>query len=140
MTGDRQIDLVSLKIFIPKISSPVFIKDENHLWVMANESFCQILNQAEEQIIGKTDYDFFPEDEADVFWMKDIQVFHSDKPIANYEYIQNFKGESEYFKTDKCAFKDSRGNRYIFGVISKVGQVDVSDASLIRDLIGMDIS
>lgn len=140
MTSIKHIDLVDLKIFISKISSPVFIKDENHSWVMANDAFCQILGKTEPEILGKTDYDFFPEDESDVFWMKDVQVFNSDKPLANYEFVPNFKGETEYFKTDKCTFLDPNQNRYIFGVISKVGKVNIPDSISILRFIGMDIS
>ena len=37
--------------------------------------------QTEAEIIGKTDYDFFPKEEADFFRKKDLEMFATGAPV-----------------------------------------------------------
>lgn len=50
------------------------IKDINSVYIHANKSFCKFLGKQEEEIIGKTDYDFFPAKEAEEYIRGDSQV------------------------------------------------------------------
>ncbi|NWF60172.1 MAG: PAS domain-containing protein [Fischerella sp.] len=52
------------------ISDPVFVKDHQHRWVLLNDAFCQFMGVSQEKLLGKSDYDFFPKEQADVFWKK----------------------------------------------------------------------
>ena len=44
------------------------------LWNKASEA---LFGFTREQVIGKTDYDFFPKEQADYFWEKDSESFAS---------------------------------------------------------------
>ena len=44
------------------------------LWNKASES---LFGFTKEQVIGKTDHDFFPKEQADFFWQKDRETFAS---------------------------------------------------------------
>lgn len=50
------------------------VKDVNSVYIEANRSFCEFLGKKEEEIIGKTDYDFFPESEAELYIKGDKAV------------------------------------------------------------------
>ena len=54
-------------VIIDGVADPIFVKDELHRWVLFNESFCQYLGYTREQLLGKSDPDFFPQDQATVF-------------------------------------------------------------------------
>lgn len=51
--------------YIPDL---IFVKDESHRWIYVNDAFCAALGHRREALIGKTDYDFHPKAEADIFW------------------------------------------------------------------------
>jgi two-component system, NtrC family, sensor kinase len=57
------------------ISDSVFVKDRQHRWVFLNDTACTLTGYSREELIGKSDYDFFPKTEADVFWENDELVF-----------------------------------------------------------------
>ncbi len=49
------------------IHDPIFVKDEQHRWVVSNKSFTEVLGLPMEDFIGKNDYDLLPEDQATDF-------------------------------------------------------------------------
>ena len=59
------------------LPNPVFVKDEGHRWVLLNDSFCRFIGHERELLLGSSDYDFFPKEQADVFHKKDDEVFAS---------------------------------------------------------------
>jgi two-component system, NtrC family, sensor kinase len=56
---------------INNISDQIFIKGRQHHWVLINNSYCDFVGYSREELISKSDYDFFREAEADIFWEKD---------------------------------------------------------------------
>ena len=54
-----------LEDVIGTIDDPVFIKDDQLRWVLLNDPACRILGRPREELLGKTVYDLFPEDQAD---------------------------------------------------------------------------
>ena len=52
---------------IDSIDDPIFVKDEKHRWVYVNDAACQFWGHSREDLRGKTDYDIFPMEEADVY-------------------------------------------------------------------------
>ena len=56
------------------IRDPIFVKDGNHRLILVNDAECDLAGHSREELIGKTDYDFFPKEQVDVFWQKDDEV------------------------------------------------------------------
>jgi PAS domain S-box-containing protein len=69
------------------LPNPVFVKDERHRWVLLNDSFCRLMGHPREALLGKSDHDFFPQREAEVFWSKDDAVFASGGVNENEEHF-----------------------------------------------------
>ena len=116
--------LVLAQQFLTKVVNfspqPVFVKDEEHRFVMLNDSFCEFLGKDREELLGKSDYDFFPEEEAKVFWEKDDEVFASGEVVVNEEAFTDQSGENHYILTRKSVFQTDDGCRYLVGVISDI--------------------
>jgi PAS domain S-box-containing protein len=55
----------------------IFRKDLEGRFTFANRKFCAILGKPLDQIVGKTDYDFFPKALADKYRADDREVIHS---------------------------------------------------------------
>lgn len=105
---------------IDSIADPVFVKDRNSRWVILNEAFCRFLGHSREDLIGKTDYDFFPRSEAEVFRERDAWVFSTGKEDINEEPFTDASGQQHMILTKKTLYTDPAGNDYIVGVISDV--------------------
>jgi len=117
---------------LDRIPDPVFIKDENHNWVLLNNASCIFFGHTREQLIGKSDYDFFPAEEADVYWEVDNKVFVTGKEILNEELQTNpITGLKQILSTKKNLFVDSKGNKFIVGVIRDVTQQKLAEEQLI---------
>ena len=51
------------------------MKDRDHRWLLLNESMCKFIGLPREQLIGKSDFDLVPAEQAEVFWKIDDHVF-----------------------------------------------------------------
>jgi PAS domain S-box-containing protein len=72
---------------INSIGDPMFVKDRQHRFILVNDAFCAVTDHTREEFIGKTDYDFFPREQVDVFWEKEELVFQTGKENVNEELI-----------------------------------------------------
>lgn len=101
---------------------PIFVKDRQHRWVLLNDAFCSFVGQNREEMIGKSDYDFFPKAQADIFWEKDELVFITGITNENEESLTDTHGLTRILCTKKCLFEDSTGNKFLIGTIRDVTQ------------------
>lgn len=115
---DRQL-LNDILNYIPDF---IFIKDEQHRWVVVNDAFCRALGHPREELIGKTDYDFHQKEEADVFWEKDNEVFESGGTNINEEFYTTPNGDVRTILTSKTAFMDKRGRKLLVGISHDISE------------------
>ena len=58
-----------------------FVKDSNSRFVLSNRRHCEVCHAGSElEVIGKTDYDFFPRDRADLYVERDRQIMKTGIP------------------------------------------------------------
>ncbi|MEG4229516.1 PAS domain S-box protein [Microcoleus sp. N9_B2] len=96
---------------------PIFVKDEQHRWIILNDAFCQLLGKSRQELIGKSDYDCFPKSEADVFWLKDEEVLIGEICVENEENFTDTAGKKRIISTKKTIFKRADGSKVIVGTI-----------------------
>jgi PAS domain S-box-containing protein len=70
------------RMFLNKLPQRIFYKDHDLVFLAVNELFAADLGLKPEDIIGKTDYDFFPLEMADKFRADDRSVMQSGKTIT----------------------------------------------------------
>lgn len=102
---------------IDSIPDPIFVKDKQHTWVLLNKAFCELIGQSRESLLGKSDYDFFPKEEADVFWEKDEIVFKSNETNVNEEYFTSADAATHYIQTIKTMFTSDSKGEHLVGTI-----------------------
>jgi PAS domain S-box-containing protein len=68
-----------LKTVIEHIPDPIFIKDRSHTWIEMNQANATVVGYSEEELIGKTDSDFFEPDLADEFYRRDDMTFETNQ-------------------------------------------------------------
>jgi len=76
-------------------------KDLQGRFTFANQHFCKILGRPLEDIVGKTDFDFFPRELAEKYQRDDRQVMQTGKPFETVEEHQPPGGEKIYVQVVK---------------------------------------
>lgn len=114
----QQVDF--LNMVINTLQEPFFVKDENHRWVMLNDANIEMIGQARENLLGKSDYDIFPKEQADVFWAMDDLVLQKGSNL-NEEQITWSNGGVRTVITSKYLYHDKfTGKKYIVGNIHDI--------------------
>ncbi len=104
-----------LNLVINTIKTPFFVKDENHNWLMLNDAAVEMMGRSREALIGKSDYDIFPKDQADVFWKYDELVLKQGSS-SNEEQITWYDGTIHTIVTHKQLYIEKPfGKRFIVG-------------------------
>lgn len=119
-----------LNKIIETIADPVFVKDEQHRWVTLNDAYCKFMGYSREQLIGKSDHDFFPKKEADIFWKKDEEVFKSEKESINQEFFTDSHGLVRTIVTRKTLFFNSEGKKILVGIIRDITDIKENEEKL----------
>ncbi|MCC5606099.1 PAS domain-containing sensor histidine kinase [Nostoc sp. CHAB 5834] len=114
------------------ISDPIFLKNDQHQWILLNDAFCNFIGHNREELIGKSDYDVFSKAEADVFWEKDELVFTTGITHENEELFTDSDGATHCILTKKYLFKDDLGNRFLVGIIRDLTEQKQVEAALRR--------
>jgi PAS domain S-box-containing protein len=124
---------------IDYIADPVFVKDKQHRWVYLNKAYCKFMGYGEGELLGKTDYDFFPKAEADIFWAKDEVVFNTKTENVNEEDFTNSKGLAHIIITKKALFKAKDGEEFIVGIIRDVTELKRMEGELRNKMRELEI-
>lgn len=106
-----------LSTVLDAASDPIFVKDEQHRWVLLNQKFCDFVGYSREALLDQSDYDIFSPEQAQVFWEKENQLLTTGETQEDEEYITDATGQLRYISTKNSRFIDSFNNRYIVGII-----------------------
>ncbi len=122
--GQQQTQIATdfLEKAINAINAPIFVKDENHRWIMLNDAFCKFIGHSREELLGKSDYDFFSSEEADLFWAKDELIMVTEQEDINLEFFTDANGVQQTILTKKNCFKDLAGKTFLVGIIIKIAE------------------
>ncbi|HNY13454.1 MAG TPA: PAS domain S-box protein, partial [Candidatus Wallbacteria bacterium] len=123
-----------LDAVINSIVDPVLVKDENHKWVLLNNSYCEFMGHSREELIGRSDPDFFPADESNVFWQKDEMVLKTGLANENEEKFTDSKGDIHIVFTKKSLFIDNFKNKFIVGVVRDITEVKKTQEEIRENL------
>ncbi|MDD5258783.1 MAG: PAS domain S-box protein [bacterium] len=114
------------------VADPIFVKDRNHKWVLLNDAYCEFMGYKREDLIGKSDFDFFPKEQAEVFWARDEVVFNDVREDSNEEQFTDATGILHIILTKKTLYIDKQGEKFIVGIIRDITQQKVIEESLLE--------
>jgi diguanylate cyclase (GGDEF)-like protein/PAS domain S-box-containing protein len=83
------------------ITQPIIVKDRSHRFRYLNDAACALLGNRREQLLGRTDHDFVPREQADGFCATDDQVFETGEECETVEHITGPEGEIRTLSTRK---------------------------------------
>ncbi len=98
-----------MRTIFRKLPSAILIKDieDDYRFYIINKKFEQMCNMPQEALIGKTDYEVFPKDEADKYREDDIKAsaYTEEAPMLIHEIVTSpDRGVSTHLQTIKFSF------------------------------------
>jgi len=97
------------KTLLENLPQKIFLKDKNSVYVSCNENYAKDLKIKAEEIVGKTDYDFYPRELAEKYRADDRRIMKSGKTEdINEKYIRN--GRELVVHIVKTPVRDEKGN------------------------------
>ena len=117
MQDRQQIEKQSslLKALANSTPDLVFYKDSEYRYVGCNKAFEEFVGLAEADLAGKTDYDLFDSEMADLFREMDMEMISSGVSRKNEELVTYPDGHTVWLDTNKSPFYDI--NNSLVGLI-----------------------
>jgi PAS domain S-box-containing protein len=106
-------NLIKHRTLLENLPQKIFVKNSDLIFVSCNENFARELNIQSFEIAGKTDYDFFPKDQAEKYRKEDSDFLASGKPLET-EVCEIRDGQTYWTQVVKVPVKD--GNGSVIGV------------------------
>ncbi|MHC4697997.1 MAG: PAS domain-containing sensor histidine kinase, partial [Planctomycetota bacterium] len=100
-----------LQGILDNTTAVIYVKDQDGSYLLANRRFEELFHVSREEILGKTDYDFFSKDRADAFRANDKRVLKECRPVEFEEVVPQDDGLHTYISL-KFPLYDSQNRPY----------------------------
>jgi two-component system sensor histidine kinase/response regulator len=105
-----------LKTLIGTIPDMIWLKDPHGVYLACNSRFEELYGASEQELIGKTDYDYVAPELADTFRVNDLAAIAAGRSRINEEWLTFAKdGHRELAETTKTPMYDPQGT--LIGVL-----------------------
>src|SRR5262245_50620657 len=119
-TAEEELKRVNtyLDAIVENIPDMIFVKHaETLLFERFNRAGEEMLGWKREELLGKTDHDFYPKEQADFFHEKDRETLRNGKLVDIPEEPIQTKHGLRYLHTRKVPIFDEQGRpRYLLGI------------------------
>ncbi len=88
----------------------IFRKDVQSRFTFANQQFCKVLGLPLEEVIGKSDADFFPPELAEKYRLDDQRIMATGEPFETVEENRRADGNKRYVQVVKTPLYDTTGH------------------------------
>jgi PAS domain S-box-containing protein len=105
---------------IETVGDPIFVKDQQHRFAVVNSALCHLLHRQRQDLLGRTDWDFFPKEESEVFWARDEQIFTTGIESIHEESLTDADGRIHTIVTRKNLHRNDHGELFLVGVIHDI--------------------
>ncbi len=107
-------ELVLLQSLINNMPDLIYVKDKNSKFLITNDTHARMLGlDSPSKMIGKTDFDLHPHEQANNYFQSEKELMSSKKPvISREEEVMDHKGNIMYLSTTKYPLIDSKGECY----------------------------
>ncbi|RJP64965.1 MAG: PAS domain S-box protein [Ignavibacteriales bacterium] len=106
-----QNERLLLRTLIDNIPDSIYVKDLNFRKTLANPAEVQIMNaESEAEVLGKNDFDWYPNEIAEMFYTDDKSVLQGSPVFNKEEYILDKNGKKQWLLTSKLPLHDKDKN------------------------------
>jgi diguanylate cyclase (GGDEF)-like protein/PAS domain S-box-containing protein len=83
------------------VPHPMLVKDRAHRFLVLNDAMCALLGRPREELLGRTDHDFLPQEQADGYCALDDEVFATGEEREVEEEFTTSDGSVRVLRTRK---------------------------------------
>ena len=104
-----------LRTLIDNMPDYIFVKDTESRFVINNRAHVRVLKATtQEEVLGKTDFDMFPQELAAQYYADEQEVIRSGQPLINREEpVVDQAGNRRWLSTTKVPLRDSHDRRIV---------------------------
>ena len=126
-----------LNSLLENITVGVFAKEATSLkFVFWNKASTELMGYLASEVIGLTDYDLFPVEQANFCTAQDRETISSGKIVANCEEIVHTHRGQRLFSVTKIPILDNMGNpQYLLGLVEDITERKQAQEELKRALV-----
>jgi PAS domain S-box-containing protein len=125
---ERANQLSLFNALLDSIPDAIFFKDTKGVYLGCNPAFAKMLEHTKDEIIGKTDYDYFDKEIADSFSQTDLETMHKRHPTYTEDWFTYPDGRKVFHKTQKTPYLASNGSLIgIIGIIHDISNLKNSE-------------
>lgn len=146
LTGDQRVedtesddqrnrDAELARTLMDIVPNAMFTKDRRGRFVAANQTLCDFLGvESADEIVGKSDFDFHPPDEAERYWRIDDHIMATGEAVHDLEEVQTRRdGSIDVVRTTKVPIRGAHGE-----VVGLMGfSTDVTEPRRVRDALAI---
>lgn len=103
---------VLLRTLIDNLPESIYFKDAQSRFLLANQFVARVMGaKSPEDLIGKSDFDFYLADEAEKYYLDEQALLRSGESLINEEetVVDQVTGEQRWFLTTKVPVRDEQG-------------------------------
>jgi two-component system, cell cycle sensor histidine kinase and response regulator CckA len=127
-----------LQAILDNTQAVIYLKDIQGRYLLVNRRYERVFRVDREEIKGKSDFDLFPQEIAEIFQANDRQVFENQKPIEREEIIPQANNLHAYFSL-KFPLFDPSGLVYgMCGISTDITERKVSEQKLQETLRSLE--
>ncbi|MBX2974548.1 MAG: PAS domain S-box protein [Ignavibacteriaceae bacterium] len=108
------------------VGDPIFVKDNQHRFVLCNRAFYEMVGLEENGVIGKTLAEGIPDGEMEHFLKIDRMVLDTGIPDSREESL-TINNKKRTIVTNKTRFIDKAGNKLLIGSIHDISDRDYAE-------------
>jgi PAS domain S-box-containing protein len=121
--GKRLDNPKVLLSILDNLPTSIFVKDENLHFVYSNKMHCELIKKPEDELLGHSDADFWPQEDARQFQIHDRQVIESGIVDISEESVPGSDGRKTPLLTRKARLVDEDGKTYLIGTNADLTEV-----------------
>jgi len=124
------IDHALLMDLLNKCGTPLFVKNRQHQFLLVNDALCELVGRRPEEMLGKSDFDLYSQEEAQEFCEGDQQVFESKAEVAHEEIITDTDNVSRTIRTIKNVYQTEDGEELLVGTLHDITELRTAQVQL----------
>ena len=120
--------LNSLDSVLDSLPDIVFFKSTEGVYLMCNKKYLELRGKTKEEVIGKSDFELYPKEEAEFYVEMDKNITNSGMPFEFGEWVQYPDGRRIYVHSIKTAQYNNKGE--LVGILG-IGR-DITEQKLME--------
>ena len=100
-----------LRTLIDNMPDYIYVRDSGSRFLLANRALAQLVGaKTPEDLLGKSDFDFFPKELAEAFYADDQKIIRTGQGVVNQEEASmDSQGNAKWTLTSKVPLRDKNG-------------------------------